>query len=222
MAQKTFVVDGHDAGLFVVAARTEGGVTLFLVDPKTKGLATERTSMVDSRNAARLAFENVDLTSDAVLGEVDQGMPLLERVLSVGRAALGAELVGSGGEAFSRTVDYLKERKQFGRAIGEFQALQHRAAHLFVELELARSAVLKALQTLDEAPEKAGPIASMAKAKAGQVAKLAAQEAVQMHGGMGMTDDLDIGLFMKRIRVAQELLGDVQFHTDRLARLRGY
>jgi alkylation response protein AidB-like acyl-CoA dehydrogenase len=219
---KTFVVDGHDAGLFVVAARTAGGVTLFLVDPKTKGLSTERTSMVDSRNAARLAFENVDLTADAVLGEVDQGLPLLERVLSVGRAALGAELVGSGGEAYARTVDYLKERKQFGRPIGEFQALQHRAAHLFVELELARSAVLKALQTLDEGPEKAGPIASMAKAKAGQAAKLAAQEAVQMHGGMGMTDDLDIGLFMKRIRVAQELLGDVQFHTDRLARLRGY
>jgi alkylation response protein AidB-like acyl-CoA dehydrogenase len=225
---KTFVVDGHVADLFVVAARTAGsaderkGVTLFLVDAKAAGLAIERTIMVDSRNAARLAFENVDVTADAVLGEVDDGAGVLDRVLWVGRAGLAAELVGSGTEVFDRTVDYLKSRKQFGRLIGEFQALQHRAAQAFVDLEIARSAVLKALQTLDESPDAAGPIASLAKAKAGQAAKLASQEAVQMHGGMGMTDELDIGLFMKRIRVAQELFGDGQFHADLLARLRGY
>jgi alkylation response protein AidB-like acyl-CoA dehydrogenase len=157
-----------------------------------------------------------------VLGEVDEGAPWLERVLSIGRAGLAAELVGSGSEAFDRTVAYLKERRQFGRAIGEFQALQHRAAQVYVDLEMARSAALKALQTMDENLDGAGPIASVAKAKAGQAAKLASQEAVQMHGGMGMTDELDIGLFMKRIRVAQELFGDVQFHADRLARMRGY
>jgi alkylation response protein AidB-like acyl-CoA dehydrogenase len=225
---KTFVIDGHVADLIVVAARTAGaadeqkGVTLFLVDRKAAGLAAERTVMVDSRSTARLELKNVDVTADAVLGEVDEGSHLLERVLSVGRAGLAAELVGSGAEVFHRTVDYLKERKQFGRAIGEFQALQHRISHAYVELEIARSAMLKALQTLDESPDSAGPLASLAKAKAGQAAKLAAQEAVQMHGGMGMTDDLDIGLFVKRIRVAQELYGDAQFHADRMARLRGY
>ncbi len=225
---KTFVVDGHVADLLIVAARTAGGiedkqgVTLFLVDAKTPGLKRERTLMVDSRNSARLSFENVDVTADAVLGEVDEGAPLLERVLSIGRAGLAAELVGSGSEAFDRTVAYLKERRQFGRAIGEFQALAHRAAQVYVDLEMARSAALKALQTMDENLDGAGPIASVAKAKAGQAAKLASQEAVQMHGGMGMTDELDIGLFMKRIRVAQELFGDVQFHADRLARMRGY
>ncbi len=225
---KTFVIDGHVADLLIVAARTAGGiedkqgVTLFLVDAKTPGLARERTIMVDSRNAARLAFENVDVTADAVLGEVEEGAPWLERVLSTGRAGLAAELVGAGSEAFDRTVSYLKERRQFGRAIGEFQALQHRAAQVYVDLEMARSAVLKALQTMDENLDGAGPIASVAKAKAGQAAKLASQEAVQMHGGMGMTDELDIGLFMKRIRVVQELFGDVQFHADRLARMRGY
>jgi acyl-CoA dehydrogenase len=225
---KTFVVDGHAADLLIVAARTAGspdepkGITLFLVDPKAAGLSRERTTLVDSRSAARLTFENVDVTSDAVLGEVDEGGAVLERVLSIGRAGLAAELVGSGGEAFDRTVGYLKERHQFGRAIGEFQALQHRAAMLYVEIEIARSAVLKALQSLDQNVDAASPIASVAKAKAGQAAKLASQEAVQMHGGMGMTDDLDIGLFMKRIRVAQELFGDPAFHADRLARLRGY
>jgi alkylation response protein AidB-like acyl-CoA dehydrogenase len=225
---KTFVVDGHVADLLVVAARTAGGVderkgvTLFLVDARAAGLAIERTVMVDSRNAARLTFENVDVTADAVLGEVDEGSALLDRVLSVGRSGLAAELVGCGAEVFGRTMDYLKQRKQFGRLIGEFQALQHRAAQAYVDLEVARSAVLKALQTLDESPAAAGPIASLAKAKAGQAAKLASQEAVQMHGGMGMTDDIDIGLFMKRIRVAQELFGDGQFHADQLARLRGY
>jgi alkylation response protein AidB-like acyl-CoA dehydrogenase len=225
---KTFVVDGHVADLLIVAARTAGGVdepkgiTLFLVDPRTAGVAAERTVMVDSRNAARLTLGNVDATADAVLGEIDEGSLLLDRIMSVGRTALAAELLGAGSEVYGRTVDYLKERRQFGRPIGEFQALQHRAAHLYVEIEMARSAVLKALQTLDENPEAAGPIAALAKAKAGQIAKLASQEAVQMHGGMGITDDLDFGLFMTRIRVAQELLGDGQFQTDRLARMRGY
>jgi alkylation response protein AidB-like acyl-CoA dehydrogenase len=226
--RKTFVVDGHVADLLLVTARTAGspydadGVTLFLVDPKLPGVACERTLMVDSRYAARLTFANLDISADAVVGEVDQGRPVIEKILSIGRAGLAVELIGAGAEAFDRTLGYLKQRRQFGRAIGEFQALQHRAAWLYVELELARSVALKALQTLDENLEAASPIASVAKAKAGEVAKLAAQEAVQMHGGMGMTDDLDIGLFMKRIRVAQEWLGDPQFHADRLARIRGY
>ncbi len=147
---------------------------------------------------------------------------MLEGVLNVGRAVVAAEMVGASEEAFSRTVAYLKERKQFGKAIGEFQALQHRAAHLYCELEVTRAAVLKALQTLDDSYDRAGAIVSVAKARAGLSATLAVQEAVQMHGGIGMTDEFDIGLFMKRVRVCQELFGDSNFHADRLARLNRY
>lgn len=225
---KTFVVDGHVADLLLVAARTAGapgetaGLTLFAVDPKEAGVAVERTVMVDSRNAARLTLENIELDADAAVGEVDGGWGLIEGVLNLGRAVVASELVGVGEEAFGRTVAYLKERRQFGRAIGEFQALQHRAAHLHTEIEIARAAVLAALQRLDEAPNEAAPLVSVAKAKAGQVATLAVQEAVQMHGGVGMTDAFDIGFFMKRARVAEELFGDTAFHADRLARSFGY
>ncbi len=225
---KGFVVDGHVADRLIVAARTAGapgerdGLTLFVVDPTARGIAIERTVMVDAHNAARITFEGVEVDADAVLGEVDGGWGLLEGVLNTGRAAVAAELTGVGGEAFERTVSYLKERRQFGKLIGEFQALQHRAAHLYSELEITRSAVLKALQMLDESPAAAAPYVSVAKARAGATATLAVQEAVQMHGGIGMTDEVDIGLFMKRARVGQELFGDANFHADRIARLGAY
>jgi alkylation response protein AidB-like acyl-CoA dehydrogenase len=225
---KAFVVDGHTADLLIVAARTAGaagerdGLTLFLVDPRSKGIETERTTMVDSHNAARIMFDNVEVNADGVLGEVDQGGALLEGILNVGRGAVASEMVGVSEEVFGRTVGYLKDRKQFGRLIGEFQALQHRAAHLYVEIEITRAAVLKALQTLDGDLENAAAAVAVAKAKAGSTATLAVQEGVQMHGGMGMTDQFDIGFFMKRARVCQELFGDSNFHADQLARLRSY
>jgi alkylation response protein AidB-like acyl-CoA dehydrogenase len=225
---KAFVVDGHTADLLVVAARTGGnagereGLTLLLVDPKSKGVAIERTAMVDSHNAARIVFDNVEVNADSVLGEVDRGGALLEGVLNIGRGAVASELVGLSEEVFGRTVTYLKERQQFGKLIGEFQALQHRAAHLYVEIEITRAAVLKALQALDEDFDNAGAAVAVAKARAGSTATLAVQEGVQMHGGMGMTDQFDIGLFMKRARVCQELFGDSNFHADQLARGKGY
>ena len=225
---KTFVADGHVADKLIVAARSAGsagdenGLTLFLVDAKARGVSIERTIMVDSRNAARIKFDGVEATGDDVIGEVDGGYMALEGVLNAGRAGLAAEMSGSAQQAFAMTMDYLKERKQFGTEIGRFQALQHRAAHLYSEIELVKSAVLKALQDLDDHYGLAGPICALAKAKAGEVAKLASQEAVQMHGGIGMTDEYDIGFYMKRIRVAQEMFGDTAFHTDRLASLRGY
>jgi alkylation response protein AidB-like acyl-CoA dehydrogenase len=225
---KAFVVDGHTANLLIVAARSAGtagerdGLTLFLVDPKTKGIATERTAMVDSHNAARIKFDNVEVNADGVLGEVDQGFALLEGVLNIGRGAVAAEMVGVSEEVFGRTVTYLKERKQFGKLIGEFQALQHRAAQLYIEIEITRAAVLKALQTLDGNFDKAGAAVAVAKARAGATATLAVQEGVQMHGGMGMTDQFDIGFFMKRARVCQELFGDSNFHADQLARMKSY
>src|SRR5216683_340205 len=225
---KAFVVDGHAADLFIVAARTAGaagerdGLTLFLVDPKTKGVETERTAMVDAHNAARILFDNVEVNTDGVLGEVDQGYRLLEGVLNIGRGAVASEMVGLSEEVFGRTVNYLKERKQFGKLIGEFQALQHRAAQLYIEIEITRAAVLKALQTLDANFENAGAAVAVAKARAGSTATLAVQEGVQMHGGMGMTDQFDIGFFMKRARVCQELFGDSNFHADQLARMKSY
>jgi alkylation response protein AidB-like acyl-CoA dehydrogenase len=225
---KCFVVDGHVADLFIVAARSAGapgerdGVTLFLVDAKAPSVAVERTVMVDAHNAARVRFDGVAVDADAVLGEIDRGWPILEAALNVGRAAAAAELAGLGEEAFGRTLSYLKARKQFGRVIGSFQALQHRAARVFVELEITQAAVLKALQTLDADFERAAAFVAVAKARAGMSATLAVQEAVQLHGGIGMTDEFDIGLFMKRARVAQELFGDDDFHADRLARLQNY
>jgi len=225
---KALVLDGHVADLLIVAARSAGGpgerdgLTLFLVDPKTKGIETERTAMVDYHNAARIVFDNVEVNADGVLGEVDQGGALLEGVLNIGRGAVASEMVGVSEEVFGRTVSYLKERKQFGKAIGEFQALQHRAAQLYIDIEITRAAVLKALQALDVDIDNAGAAVAVAKARAGQTATRAVQEGVQMHGGMGMTDQFDIGFFMKRARVCEELFGDANFHADQLARMRSY
>lgn len=219
--EKTFVVDGHVADAIIVAARTEGepgdknGISLFLLDAKTPGISIERVVSVDSRNSARIKFENVKAVD--ALGEAGKGFALLENALNAGRAGIAAELLGVAGESFDRTVSYLKERKQFGKPIGAFQALQHRAAHLFGELELLRSLVLAACVTLDKSPDAAGSAVSAAKYKACEVGKLAVSEAVQMFGGMGMTDEVDIGLFMKRARAAQEFLGDAYFHADRYA-----
>ena len=225
---KTLVVDGHVADLLIVAARTSGssgdikGITLFAVDAKAKGLRAERTSMVDTHNASRVRFDKVTVGADSVIGGVDSGWAALEGTLNAGRAALASEMVGISEDVFGRTVSYLKERKQFGKAIGEFQALQHRAAQLYCEMEVTRSAVLKALQTLDSSFDQAGALVAMAKARAGKSVTLAVQEGVQMHGGIGMTDEFDVGFYMKRARVAQELFGDANFHADRLARMSRY
>src|SRR4051812_47688744 len=180
--EKAFVVDGHTADLLIVAARSGGnpgesdGLTLFAIDAKATGIAIERTAMVDAHNAARIVFDNVAVDADSVLGEIDQGSVLLNRVLDVGRAAVAAELVGLSDEVFGRTVTYLKERKQFGKLIGEFQALQHRAAHLYTEIEVARAAAMKALQLLDADAPGASAMVAVAKAKAGTTATLAVQE----------------------------------------------
>jgi acyl-CoA dehydrogenase len=225
---KVLVLDGHVAHAFVVAARSSGapaeaaGLSLFLVEVGSPGLEVTRNIMVDSRNAASVRFDGVAVDGAAMLGEAGEGWELLERVLDAGRAAVAAELLGVSGEVFERTLVHLKGRRQFGRPIGSFQALQHRAAHLYCEIEMLRSAVLAAGQALDADAGSAGPVVSMAKAKAAEVARLAVAEAVQMHGGIGMTDEIDIGLFMKRARAAAELLGDAAFHAERVARHRGF
>ncbi len=225
---KGMVLDGHVADQLIVAARTSGesgdidGLTLFLVDPKAKGISQEKIALIDSRGASDIDFDDVEVTADAVIGEVGQGMDVLGAVLNAGRAILSAELLGASSEAFRTTTDYIRERKQFGVEIGSFQALQHRSAHLYSEIEIARSAVLAALTALDNKAEDAELIVAMTKAKLGSVAKLAGLEGVQMHGGVGMTDEYDIGLYLKRIRAAQELFGDAHYHMDAIATMKGY
>ena len=219
---KQFVVQGASADFFVVAAKAEEGLTLFVVEKDAPGPAVEGVRLADSSIGARLAFEGVEVDADAVIGDVGAGDAVLERVLNGVRAGAASEMVGVASGSMALTVDYLKQRKQFGKLIGEFQALQHRAAHLYSEVEIARAAALKAQQLLDEGSGEAELFVSVAKAKAGMVSTLAVQEGVQMHGGVGMTDEYDIGLYMKRDRVLNELFGDANYHAERVARLRGY
>ena len=225
---KAFVIQGGSADMLVVAARTSGddsdndGITLFAVPRDAAGMSLDVVRLVDSAQAAHLKFDNVQLDADAVIGEVDGGRELLNRVLNAGRIGAAAESVGVAMGSFEMTTTYLKQRKQFGQLIGEFQALQHRAAHLYSELEIARAAVIKAQQLLDGGSEKAELMVSVAKAKAGKVAGLAVKEGVQMHGGIGMTDEYDIGLYMKRDRALAEFMGDMYYHAERVAQLSGY
>jgi len=225
---KTFVGHGHVADMLIVAARTAGapgeeaGITLFAVPKDAAGLSADPVRLVDSSLASHLKFDGVELDADAVLGEVDQGWTVLQALLDGGRAGAAAEMLGVGGAAMDMTVDYLKQRRQFGRLIGEFQALQHRAAHLYSEMEIARAAVLKAQQWLDEGSDQAALMVAVAKAKTGYAAGLAVREGVQMHGGIGMTDEYDIGLYMKRDRTLAELFGDANFHAERVAKMQGF
>ena len=225
---KQFVVQGKAADVILVAARTAGspgemdGITLFAVEKGAGGLEVENLTLADSSKAARLTLDNVQLDADAVVGEVDAGWAPLSRALNASRAGAAAELVGVAAGASDMTFDYLKQRKQFGKLIGEFQALQHRAAHLYGEIEIARAAALKAAELLDSGDPPAELMVSVAKAKAGRSAALAVQEGVQMHGGIGMSDEHDIGLYMKREAVLSELFGSPRFHANRVAELSGY
>jgi alkylation response protein AidB-like acyl-CoA dehydrogenase len=226
--RKLHVLDGHVADRLIVSARTSGdtssrdGISLFLIDAKASGVTITRTPMVDSRNSAVVELRDVVVTEADVIGTFDKGAIVLDAVLDAGRAVLAAELMGVAEESFERTLSYLREREQFGVKIGSFQALQHRAAHLFSEIELLRSVVLRTLQALDSQEPTAATLVCLAKAKASDIARIATNEAVQMHGGIGMTDEFDIGFFMKRARAAAETFGDQYYHTDRFAQLAGY
>ena len=225
---KTTVLDGHVADGLIVSARTSGdtddrqGISLFLLDRDQAGLQMEYSALLDNHGAARVSFDNVEVSQARMLGPQGSGWPLLEKTLDAGRIGVAAELLGIARESFERTMEYLKERKQFGVPVGSFQALQHRAAILFGELELCRSVVLKALHALDEQDDQVPVLASLAKARAGATARLATTEAIQMHGGIGMTDQFDMGFFIKRYKALEQLLGDTNYHLDRFARLRDY
>ena len=226
--RKTFVLDGHVADQIVVVARTSGssgdrdGLSLFLVPKAARGLEVTRTIMVDGRNAANLALSGVELDRSALLGAEGRGADVLDRVLDLALVGLSAEMLGTLAEAFERTIAYLKERKQFGVPIGSFQALKHRAANMFVEVELSRSIVLDALRAIDEGRADLPQLASVAKARVSDAIHLIGNEAVQMFGGIGVTDEEEIGLFLKRARVAELTLGDAAFHRARFAALSGF
>ncbi len=227
---KTFVLDGHVADKLIVAARTSWevgsreGISLFLVDREANGVSVTRTIMADSRNAANVKLDAVKVGNDALLGTADTAADTLDQALDIARIGLSAEMLGGIQECFERTVEYLKERKQFGVAIGSFQALKHRAADMFCEIELSKSCVLEALTALDEQRDRdeVAKLASLAKAKVGETYNLVSREGIQMHGGIGMTDEFDIGFFIKRAAVAEQTFGDVNFHRNRYGELEGY
>lgn len=220
--RKQFVVDGAQADRLLVPARTEVGVTLFDIPADRPGVTRDATPMIDSRDSADITFDAVSVTGDEITGDLGQGMTILKPAIEAGQAALAAEMTGLAAGVFGMTVGYLKERTQFGVPIGSFQALQHRAAHLWCECELTASAVLNAARMLDQDPENASMAVSLAKARATATAQLATQEGVQMHGGIGMTDEYDAGFFMKRARVSSEWLGDYGYHAEIIARHRGF
>lgn len=226
--QKDFVIHGASADMLVVAARTSGsdsdadGITLFAVPKEAANMSHDAVRLVDSSMATHTKFDGVELDGDAVIGEVDGGRDILNAMLLAGRVGSAAEGAGVARGAMDMTVDYLKQRKQFGKLIGEFQALQHRAAHLYSEVEIARAIAIKAAQLLDGGSEQADLMTSVAKAKVSRAAGLAVKEGVQMHGGIGMTDEYDIGLYMKRDRALAEFLGDAYYHANRVAQMSGY
>jgi alkylation response protein AidB-like acyl-CoA dehydrogenase len=226
--KKVFVLDGGAADVLIVAARTSGksgdtdGITLFLVPGNAKGLKRTKLRSVDSRGVANLEFDSVSVGADSVLGSVDHEFTTLEAVLDRGRAGMAAEMLGHAAQSFDVTLEYLKTRTQFGQLIGTFQALQHRAAKMFTDMELARSCVEAALIAIDRGANDVPQLCSLAKTRAGDVCHLVSNEMVQMHGGIGMTDAHDSGLYMKRARVAEATFGGSSFHRDRYATLMGY
>jgi acyl-CoA dehydrogenase len=226
--EKTQVVGAVGADLIVVLARTEGadrdrqGLSLFMLPAGTKGLTVTRQHRIDSRDVATVTLNDVELDASALLGEAGQAVGPLEVAVDRATVALCGEMVGGMAEAFDRTLRYLKDRQQFGVAIGSFQALKHRAARLYLQVELSRSATFAAARAIDFDNPDARELISMAKAQCSEAYSLVVNEAVQMHGGIGMTDEHDIGLFMKHARVCEVTFGDAAFHRDRFATLRGY
>lgn len=225
---KSHVLDAPNASAFVVAARTRGapgdrdGITLFLVPREAPGLSVQAQHRIDSTSAGIVTLDGVEVGADAVVGGKDRGADVLDAVIERAAVAASGELLGLAAEALERTLSYMKERVQFGVPIGSFQALKHRAARMFMEVELSRSAVMAAARALDEGSPDASRLVSVAKARSSDAAMLVANEAIQMHGGIGMTDEHDIGFFIKRARVLEQTFGDAAYHRNRFAALSGF
>ena len=216
---KVMVLDGNGVDGWIVAAKADDALNLFLVTPDLTGVEVSRQSLIDSRNTARLTLNNVTVAASSRIGDTSTASQALEKALDHGRLCLAAEILGASEALFAMTVEYLKTRVQFDAPIGSFQALQHRASWMFVELQLARSTLMAALAAVDSKADDAAARISLAKWKVGKMADKVTGEAVQMHGGIGVTDELDVGLYLKRIRVAQASLGDADYHLDRYSKL---
>ena len=226
--KKSFVVDGSSADTLIIVARTSGnkgddtGLTIFITDADNEGIKKVKTDMADSRNYANIYFDNVLIPAENILGSLETGGESIERILDIGRIAISAEMLGNAEAAFETTIDYLKQRKQFGVLIGTFQALQHRAAQMFCELELTKSSVMAASHGADENSNELQRLSSLAKTVAGETLHLVSNEAIQMHGGIGVTDEYDVGFYLKRSRVIENIFGNSTFHTERYANLTGF
>ena len=218
---KSVVLHGDSADKLIVSARTSGGrddaggITLFLVDGMADGVARRGYTLRDGSRAAEISLSGVKAE---LLGELDNGFPVIERVVEAGIAATSAEVIGTMETMQAMTLDYLKTRVQFGKPIGENQALQHRAAEMLVAMEQGRSMALLASMMVDEpdAAERERNI-SMAKVGVGQSGRFVSQNAVQLHGGIGMTEEYAVGHFFRRVMVIEHLFGDTAYHLDRLA-----
>ena len=219
--KKTFVIDGASADILIVLARTSGnsgelaGLTLFIIDSDVNGLNRIKLDMADSRNYANIIFNDVKIDASSILGDLEAGGEIAEDILDIGRIAMASEMLGNAESAFETTLDYLKQRKQFGVLIGSFQALQHRAAEMFCELELTKSSVMAAMRAADEKSNELQRLSSLAKTIAGETLHLVSNEAIQMHGGIGVTDEYDIGFFLKRARVAAVSYTHLTLPTNR-------
>jgi alkylation response protein AidB-like acyl-CoA dehydrogenase len=225
---KTFVAEGMSATHYVVAARTSGtpgdvqGISLFLVPAQTDGIERTALPTIDSRDYARLSFTQVRVDSTALLGALGDGMPVLADILDRARIGIAAEMLGTACQAFDMTLDYLKTREQFGKVIGSFQALGHRAAALYSLMEQSRSCVEAALQAVDAGADNVPELASLAKCQVGKFLFQMSNELIQIHGGIGMTDEFDAGLYLKRARVLEASFGNRAYHRDRYATLMGF
>ena len=226
--KKIFVIDGASADLLIVLARTSGskgdstGLSLFFIDSDQSGIEAKKLDMADSRNYANIYFNDVSVDESSLLGDLETAGETVESILDIGRIAMSAEMLGNAESAFEITLDYLKQRKQFGALIGSFQALQHRAAEMFCEIELTKSSVLAAMRAADENSNELQRLSSLSKTVAGETLHLVSNEAIQMHGGIGVTDEYDIGFFLKRARVAEQIFGSAKYHTERYANLSGF
>ena len=226
--KRVFVVDGASADLLIVVARTSGkigdstGLTLFLVENNQTSINVVKLDMADSRNYANITFSDISVQKENILGDVEAGGEAIENILDIGRIAISAEMLGNTEAAFESTINYLKERKQFGVLIGTFQALQHRAAEMFCEIELTKSSIMAAMQGADNNSNELQRLASLAKTMAGETLHLVSNEAIQMHGGIGVTDEYDLGFYLKRSRVVEQIFGCSKFHTERYANISGF
>ena len=226
--KKIFVIDGVSADLLIVLARTSGskgdstGLSLFFINSNQSGIEVKKLDMADSRNYANIYFNDVSVDKSSLLGDLETAGETVESILDIGRIAMSAEMLGNAESAFEITLDYLKQRKQFGALIGSFQALQHRAAEMFCEIELTKSSVLAAMRAADENSNELQRLSSLSKTVAGETLHLVSNEAIQMHGGIGVTDEYDIGFFLKRARVTEQIFGSAKYHTERYANLSGF